>query len=255
MYQSVPANPTVIQAEVVYGINIPDPGAARLTRKVLWISVVLMFFVVGISCYFTVGNPMVSGFSSTFFVNIGFGLLIPLCGYFGARDKNKTLLTCFWCCNLCTLIGLGSALGFIYSIIIPVLSQAQDYCSSHPSEIDPTIVVDGQNITVHASCEAINSMNTSYFHSMGYLYVLPMVLSFMGCCYGYRLANHRYYTTTYARGHTATFVPSMPQPIARTSAFYGTTTTTYEPPIAATVAAVPNYPAAGYPAVPIVKAV
>ena len=118
MYQSVPANPTVIQAEVVYGINIPDPGAARLTRKVLWISVVLMFFVVGISCYFTVGNPMVSGFSSTFFVNIGFGLLIPLCGYFGARDKNKTLLTCFWCCNLCTLIGLGSALGFIYSIII-----------------------------------------------------------------------------------------------------------------------------------------
>lgn len=30
---------------------------------------------------------------------IGIGLLVPACGYYGARDKSRSLLQWFWGCN------------------------------------------------------------------------------------------------------------------------------------------------------------
>ena len=33
----------------------------------------------------------------------GFGFGIPACGYFGARNRSKPLVGCFWCCNICNL--------------------------------------------------------------------------------------------------------------------------------------------------------
>ena len=72
-----PPTPLLVgQATQVYGLSIPNPEAATLTRKVIRISVLLLILQVTFSFYntFSLGQ---SDFISGAFLSF----LIPLCGY------------------------------------------------------------------------------------------------------------------------------------------------------------------------------
>jgi len=49
------------------------------------------------------------------------GLLVPLCGYFGARQNHRSLLCCFWSCN--ALGGCCSCLSLVSGMMILFLLQ------------------------------------------------------------------------------------------------------------------------------------
>lgn len=57
--------------------------------------------------FFAVAAQLASAlsYSDSMYIGAGAGvvlaLLVPACGYFGAKERNTTLLQCFWCCNAC----------------------------------------------------------------------------------------------------------------------------------------------------------
>eukprot|EP00949_MAST-11_sp_MAST-11-sp1_P002898 g2898.t1 len=200
---------TVLQGEVVYGIRIADPEAARLTRRVLRISILMMMMTVGISIYFSAANPVSMGMSM--FVNIGVGLLVPCCGYMGAKQKNRGLLTCFWVCNCCAVVSTVAAIACIFALNLPVLQKLQAYCRDHPTAVNPII----DDVTFDISCSRVLEMNLSAIRYSAYVYIVPCILSLLACVSGFRLANHEFYTTSYVAGPSASFISSMPQPVAK----------------------------------------
>ena len=76
MAQSGQVPIVVAQATRVYGISIPNPEAASLTRKVIRLSLVLLLLQATYSIYNTVA------LNQRDFVYFSFlGALIPMCGY------------------------------------------------------------------------------------------------------------------------------------------------------------------------------
>jgi len=103
-----PINPTAdVEAPMmVYGISIQDYAQARLTKRVLNISILMglmaiVFFVWGLLAVDSEANSSIGEAVSELIT----ALLIPLCGYFGAKDSNRSLLACFWICNFVGIIG------------------------------------------------------------------------------------------------------------------------------------------------------
>ena len=88
---------------------------ATLVSRVVTISVVMALLVV-VNCALSFAG--FSGESNSgngdwsVAINLVLALLIPACGYFGARDRDARLLFWFTCCNclvvVCTLITGGS---------------------------------------------------------------------------------------------------------------------------------------------------
>ena len=76
-------------SQVVYGMVLDDERTATLVRRVMNISVVIAVLV------------LIRAFMSpTPFYVILIPILIPFCGYFGAKNRDLNLLTCFWVSNL-----------------------------------------------------------------------------------------------------------------------------------------------------------
>lgn len=87
-----------LQVVAVYGIPIEDPETAALTRKVLQISGLMAIFrilAVIFSFSYYGGTYVYAPLSG-----IAFSLLIPACGYYGARDRRRDLLQWFVGCNI-----------------------------------------------------------------------------------------------------------------------------------------------------------
>ena len=119
-------------AEVVvtFGIPIQDPTAAYLTRKVLKMAFFLSVLAVVYSIFVFIdskGGGVLSIVSAIW--SLAFGLLFPLCGYLGAKHKNRSALRCFWCCGwlLAAMAGLGliSSIGLLvgggFSVVVEVI--------------------------------------------------------------------------------------------------------------------------------------
>ena len=103
-------------AEVVvtFGIPIQDPAAGYLTRKVLKMASLLAGLVV-VDSIFVFANSEGGAVSSlvSAIISLIFGLLFPLCGYMGAKNKDRSALRCFWWCGL--FLAIMAGLGFISS--------------------------------------------------------------------------------------------------------------------------------------------
>ena len=76
-------------SQVVYGMVLDDERTATLVRRVMNISVVIAVLV--LIGTFVRPTPF-------YFILVNF--LIPFCGYFGAKNRDLNLLTCFWVGNL-----------------------------------------------------------------------------------------------------------------------------------------------------------
>ena len=90
----VPADEPDRQSRVVYGVVLDDDRTATLVRRVMNVSVAVALF--GVFSLF-VGNAY---FYNAYFYQILLSLLIPLCGYYGAKNRNEAALTAFCLCNL-----------------------------------------------------------------------------------------------------------------------------------------------------------
>eukprot|EP00440_Ansanella_granifera_P008650 gb/GFBE01009373.1/.p1 GENE.gb/GFBE01009373.1/~~gb/GFBE01009373.1/.p1 ORF type:complete len:222 (+),score=44.40 gb/GFBE01009373.1/:1-666(+) len=96
--------------QVVFGLVIANARLARLTRRVLWVAALsaILSIVSG-------ALGMMSGAGGSSFVTIAVALLVPLCGYFGAKKSDPNLTCCFCGCNLlggcCTLLTIF--MGFV----------------------------------------------------------------------------------------------------------------------------------------------
>lgn len=82
---------------VVVGMQFEDPAVGQKVKHVMIISGLMALFTIVQNVYFFFElhavRLLVSGMATA--------LLVPACGYFGAKQRSKPLLGAFWCCNGC----------------------------------------------------------------------------------------------------------------------------------------------------------
>jgi len=90
-----------LPAQAFYGLQIQDQRLATLTKRVLTMAIVsAMFTIIGNVASFLM-NPQKSGITAASAIfGSGLGLLVPLCGYLGAKKSDPNLTCCFCGCNL-----------------------------------------------------------------------------------------------------------------------------------------------------------
>lgn len=94
---AVPLQPA---AQAVYGLNIQNGRLAQLTKRVLTMAMLAAILVV----IQQVANFVISHDKSAQTVGAGllglvFALLVPCCGYWGAKNSSRELTCCFCGCN------------------------------------------------------------------------------------------------------------------------------------------------------------
>jgi hypothetical protein len=97
---------------VVYGIPVSDAAVAKLTKKVLTISfamavLILIGFVFNWLASTISDHGIKAGSAASNVLNLVVGWSVPACGYFGARNKSRALLMCFWGWSLCWALYAG----------------------------------------------------------------------------------------------------------------------------------------------------
>ncbi len=114
---------------------VEDPDAAAKVKRVVCVSAFIL--ILNVICYavpfaFT-KTPM------SMVMLLGFGFGIPACGYLGAKNRSKSLLGCFWCCNACNLAILialliaSSILLAIFAVFLEFLPDFSDCCDQFRS--------------------------------------------------------------------------------------------------------------------------
>ena len=102
-------------ATIVYGIPVDDPALGLQVKKVLNISFVLVFMGL------LHGVMMLAAAADVFGVVVaGYTVAVPLCGYFGAKNKDKNLLCCFCASNVVGAVFMGIFIGYIYYLFIVI---------------------------------------------------------------------------------------------------------------------------------------
>lgn len=161
---------------LTHSIPIEDPQAAVLTKKVLDVAAAMASLsVLGIvlrwasygSCY-SAALPLVS---------VALALVVPACGYIGARDRRRDLLMWFVGCNAC-------------HVVLVVLNILSAYT---------------WNEREYEVCT---------YGDSGFLKVVSLlviagsaILAFLGCTWGRELMDSSYITVVYA---STPGVPSAP---------------------------------------------
>ena len=102
---------------MVYGIPMQDSDTAKKVQRVIVCAGITALCAV---IYYTF--LFVESGAPVIIVNLGVALLIPACGYFGAKNKNKGLLCAFWGCNFLTCLCFG-CLAICILVIIAIFHQ------------------------------------------------------------------------------------------------------------------------------------
>ncbi|GMI06182.1 hypothetical protein TrRE_jg5673 [Triparma retinervis] len=141
----------------VYGLNV-NPERAGLVRKVLGISTAMAVLEFINFIYSTIINEDVSMVWGVW--PLIFGLMIPACGYFGAKNSSKELIAWFVGCSGCVAVALIISLARLYD----VYSDASD--------------ADRENMTHAVVVASVLSIPT-------------LLLAIAGVCYGSELQSKR----------------------------------------------------------------
>eukprot|EP01138_Halocafeteria_seosinensis_P014913 gb/GECG01015223.1/.p1 GENE.gb/GECG01015223.1/~~gb/GECG01015223.1/.p1 ORF type:complete len:256 (+),score=23.30 gb/GECG01015223.1/:1-768(+) len=176
----------------VYGIPIRDEGTAKLTRKVMNISLGMVAFsmvtwIVSIVAMTqdTDNDEDDDTSSRTFSVSVVAALCIPLCGYFGAKNRNPNLLNAFWVCNLLCVID------FVITLIVVI-----------------TLLQEGE----------LNDVGTSLWTTFIVFGIGAAILQCAGVIYGKKLASEEYWNVVTpanipVAAPVASTVPQYAQPV------------------------------------------
>jgi len=220
----------VVQASRVYGLNIPNMEAAILTRKVIKVSVLLLALQAAYCIYSTVALSQ-----GVYVYGSVFSVLVPMCGYFGARYRNRGLVIVFSLCNCLTAVTLPLSLGFFGIVMHYMKDHIDDWCPDGPTGY-PNIPSSGsgsgsKTAWEQVSCQDIyNIVDNS--NSL-YLFLIPVgviatLLACVSCTWGFRLANTRYFTVPITQFQTGA-VATVAAPAA-TVAAPAATVVNYMPP-------------------------
>jgi len=132
---------------MVFGLSFEDPEVAALVRKVLRISMVGALFVVvnKVVRWETLKNTDDGHEHNTniydLIISIMIGLLVPACGYFGAKKKDKNLLGCFYGWSLgCGICGGLSAMFMCMYMVTGIPTRNADGSPSERVEEVPVLI-------------------------------------------------------------------------------------------------------------------
>jgi len=139
------------------------PQLRRIKKRVLWVSLVMAMYIVlqiVVQYVFEVAEiqegfrdvqkvtgslghtalrllpVLLSGIPAAV-VAIMVGLLVPLCGYFGARQNHRSLLCCFWSCNAlggcCSCLSLVSGMMILFFLqgLAPTVENFLENCDAN----------------------------------------------------------------------------------------------------------------------------
>lgn len=147
--QVTPNEQLQIQPQGFAGLRIQDPILARLTKKVLMVSCISAVLVVASNvALYMEGYVDTAAFGkgtklsdkeeariATTAFSIGLGLIVPLCGYLGARWSSQNWSCCFCGCNL--LLCCFSLLSIVLlSVVYATLSLIKNDCDPAQPDLD-----------------------------------------------------------------------------------------------------------------------
>ena len=221
--QSQPLIQPVIIAEVlpVYGLRIPNAEAAALTKKVITLSLFLIFVQAIISIVQSMVYGQYYSLSSALMCTV-----VPMCGYFGAKWRNKILLSSFAACNCITCF-------LTPFLVIAMITFGEFLRKEFPTVCPPgtTLPLWPDDMTdpdingVPATCDSIQDLLNGM--SMVYAIIVPLALvstavACLSCTWGWRLTNMPYFvkpryayahapvaTTTYLTADQVVFVGNV----------------------------------------------
>ena len=174
--------------QVVYGIKVEDSRSAVLVKRVAHASLGLLL------CYFIRAfsyNSFEDGFSMILLILWMMCVsVVPCCAYFGAKQRDRGLLTMFWVCN-CLGVGCFLYLFISLSIAAGVHQSTHDcFCKDPSKPIKSTVTgecIEGKFIgTKQTYC----GMSGGSALILNYAIVIGIgVFSFFNCIWGRQLAQ------------------------------------------------------------------
>jgi hypothetical protein len=224
--------PTVggLQPVMVAGIEVNDAVLAHKVKMTLIASAILLASNLAFAGFY-----VFAGILSSALVVGCCGFLVPACGYFGAKNKDKNLLCAFWGCNACSLCcSITSIIGIVFvatvfgAFMSAGIAPIQDCCKELEACTPPFGATDcschlsimkgdlntsttmyptgaalaGANNTLSSKeCQGLDKFSPGKWLSKGVLfflaamYLLPTIASCLGCVYGYQLYNHPTFLT------------------------------------------------------------
>lgn len=202
--QALVSNVVVVEAQpYVFGLRIPNREAAILTRRVLRLSLILMVCQVASSMYYYSWAR-----SSLYFWPGVIGISVPLCGYIGARNRNRSLLGCFAGCNTLMAIFVPIAMVMLCMLTGWLQSEFPTVCPDGDEGMpvwphNASIKYNGEPITCDELDQLVEGMGATYGITITTGLIGTMVAC-LGCTWGWKLRNTDYYVTAnVVNTHTA----------------------------------------------------
>lgn len=188
----------------VFGFPVEDDEIAPVVRKVLQLSFAAGILVVvsQIAKYETrkAENFQQNGRDDdvgSLIMNIMIGLMVPACGYFGAKDRNRSLLSCFYGWSICQAICSMMTVLVVGSIVMNGGAvTVQEYEKNGQGSANP----DGVHIresTVHVP---MSVAVTAFLVAL-----VTVVLSCLQFYYGGRLLESDYFHGNHDLAHAPVF--------------------------------------------------
>ncbi|CAK0818717.1 unnamed protein product [Prorocentrum cordatum] len=198
----------------VFGLQIHDPHMARLTRRVLLVSIVSGVLAVFNAIRSSGGEP---AYATLF--GIFFALLVPACGYFGAKRSDETLTCCFCGCNLLSAVFQIIALVGTYLAAKSLEYLAESCKSIQSSSCEPQIREQfeaickqkGQSFNNHDCYNYIEKTVVPNLNSILTSLVIIAVPTILLYCMGFCWGNQLY--RKIKEGHVVVPLPEAAAPM------------------------------------------
>ena len=216
---------------VVYGIVVEDPRAAILVRRVLNLSIVMgILGIASVIIRTSMPHPQIINTGNNNYIgdeqNLGSGifyvccaLLVPCCGYFGAKQRDRGLLTMFWICNC--IGSCCSAFGVFGFIIGSYIAEGATNCACKDSNMGGNSTTTDKLIFFNPgtgdcfmaddrtsyTCKDMHDYNNMVTF-ITIVYLINTLLGCAGCIYGRELTQQRTFVEMRTE-YTATPIGTM----------------------------------------------
>jgi hypothetical protein len=185
-------HPIVAEVVYVYGIRIPNAEAALLTRRVITMSLFLLFVQAIISIVQVLSLGQYYSLSSA-----ALCMVVPMCGYFGAKWRNKMLLSGFAFCNCMTCVGTPVLVVVMITFTeflrteFPTVCPPGEKLPLWPDDMtDP--VINGKPATCDSIQDLLDGMSTVYAIIIP-LAIVSTAVAALSCTWGWRLTTMPYF--------------------------------------------------------------
>jgi len=202
----------VQQATQVYGVSIPNEKAARLTREIMRLSLALALIQLGFVFYNSIALDQ-----NYFFVQGFLVWLLPFCGYFGAKYRNRAMIVAYSMLNCILAVFLPIAIVGIMVVLHYITDSLPSLCPDgasgfpHWDNMNSTVYANGHPVTCADLYDITSETRLVYAITLP-LGVVSTIIACRGCSSGFKLANTRYFVTPMTQFTTGT-VSTVSRPV------------------------------------------